>query len=293
MSWNPWRALCQAFDNDAIAKLHPGWKRCAQRCALFDFSHVGKDPDMPVSRDLGVTDDDLTAERLAPLPFPQVAMLTHFCAILVEDYWMSEDKNHFGGRVCMCMLPFEEHRRYFAVITSGALRTNDSGPNEVSPWVIEHNGRTRVLGGRQMTPQELNESRTDSSPDAEERGTRELVVNAFVMTLRMLSHINDPDRFIVRESPARPPPKPKAGKMPRAYQLPRYIILDKREIREHYTAAELQSGRRSPMPHLRRGHYRTLTEKKGKAGRRVWVRATHVKGNEVEWRQGDRYYKVV
>lgn len=45
---------------------------------------------------------------------------------------------------------------------------------------------------------------------------------------------------------------------------------------------------------LRRGHYRTLSAPIYKVpGQRVWVRATHVQGNTVEWREGDRFYKVI
>ncbi|KKK48905.1 hypothetical protein LCGC14_3140470, partial [marine sediment metagenome] len=74
---------------------------------------------------------------------------------------------------------------------------------------------------------------------------------------------------------------------------PRYILLDKTAIKSRY-ADSAPSGRASPLPHLRRGHYRTLmAERFKRPGCRIWVRATHIKGNDVEWREGDRHYKVI
>ncbi len=67
----------------------------------------------------------------------------------------------------------------------------------------------------------------------------------------------------------------------------------KDQIADRWHRAHMANVRASPMPHLRRGHYRRLRDDGTGEKRRVWVRASHVGGKCVEWRDGDVTYKVV
>jgi len=113
--------------------------------------------------------------------------------------------------------------------------------------------------------------------------------------LEEVMFFNTPDRFIVERSPdvVR---KPKAKGLPeirRSNERPHYILLRPEEIRERFGLSDdAVHDRRSPTPHARRRHYRTLRDDRftNKAGQTIVVKASWVGPEEGEFR--GRRYKV-
>jgi hypothetical protein len=112
--------------------------------------------------------------------------------------------------------------------------------------------------------------------------------------LQEVQWINKPDHFTVEVGPVEQPRKRKAkdGRARRIAERSKFIVLTKNEIAEAWHRTHRGGTHASPVPHLRRGHYRTIDAAKATGPRRVWVRAAHVNGECVEWREGDRRYKV-
>jgi hypothetical protein len=127
--------------------------------------------------------------------------------------------------------------------------------------------------------------------------TLNVVRRHFETALHALHWINKPDHYTVEVSPALPKKrkKRKKGRIARLHERPRYILLTKSEVTEAWRCAHHVGTHSSPMPHLRRGHYKTLRAARygENQGKRIWVRATHVNGKCVEWRDGDVRYKVM
>lgn len=121
------------------------------------------------------------------------------------------------------------------------------------------------------------------------------VGEVFQTALRQVNWINKPDHYTVEIGPSAPPRKrkKKGDRATRLGDRTRHIVLTKHEIAEAWHRVHRGGTHASPLPHLRRGHYRTLLSDRYKQKRRVWVRATHVNGQCVEWRDGDVRYKVV
>jgi hypothetical protein len=121
---------------------------------------------------------------------------------------------------------------------------------------------------------------------------------AFYLGLQEVNWINHPDHFTVEIGAQEPPRKTKKSKGPRVRRLAeraRHIILKKSDITTRWKKAHQGGTHAPPIPHLRRGHYKTLRAErfKEKRGKRIWVRASHVGGECVEWRDGDVRYKVI
>lgn len=123
--------------------------------------------------------------------------------------------------------------------------------------------------------------------------------DAFYLGLQEVNWINHPNHFTVRSCAASPKRKPKkrqkGTRVRRLRERERYIVLTKQEITEEWRRIHQGGTHAPPIPHLRRGHYKILRAArfKEKKGQRVWVRATHVNGHCVEWRDGDVRYKVL
>jgi hypothetical protein len=127
------------------------------------------------------------------------------------------------------------------------------------------------------------------------RETTERIVEDLI---RCISWINQPDLYVVRVEPPVEPKKkrkPQAKKMRRYSEREHFILLDKTQLTEAWHRTHQGGTHASPLPHLRRGHYKTLRAEKWKEnrGKIIWVRATHVGGEVVEWRQGNTVYRVV
>lgn len=120
----------------------------------------------------------------------------------------------------------------------------------------------------------------------------------FYLGLQEVNWINLPDHFTIEVGAEEPPRKNKKSKNPRARRLAerdRHIILKKSDITKRWKKAHQGGTHAPPIPHLRRGHYKTLRSEKFKEmrGKRIWVRATNVGGECVEWRDGNVRYKVL
>lgn len=129
------------------------------------------------------------------------------------------------------------------------------------------------------------------------RETLDVVDDWFRLAFAEVRWINKADHYTV-EVGSRPPGRKKnknGPKIRRMHERPRFIVMTKNEIAETWHRHHNGGERSSPMPHLRRGHYKTLrADRYGEnKGKRIWVRATHVNGQCVEWRDGDVRYKVI
>jgi hypothetical protein len=120
-----------------------------------------------------------------------------------------------------------------------------------------------------------------------------LLESNFLIAVKNIQWINHPDRYIVEQAATEPPRKRAKGRMQRLAEKSRHIVLKHDEIRKRW--AKAQGTHASPMPHLRRGHFKNLQHERFKEarGRIIWVRPTHVKGKCIEWRQDGKYYKVL
>lgn len=136
----------------------------------------------------------------------------------------------------------------------------------------------------------------EEAADESYRSTAKGLIEAiFTFVIDAVEWINTPEQFIVRIASEVPSRKLKTSRVRRLHERPRHILLDKNAIKTRWQAAQEDTGRAAPMPHLRRGHYRTLSAERyaEKRGKRIWVRATHVAGQCVEWRQDGVSYTVL
>lgn len=126
--------------------------------------------------------------------------------------------------------------------------------------------------------------------------SREHTALSFYAGLHHVNWINHPDHFTVSvEAPQVGKRKQMEKRLRRLSERPRHIVLTKSEIVQAWHRVHRGGTHASPIPHLRRGHYKTLRAERyqEKRGSRIWVRATQVNGACVQWRDGDIVYKVV
>lgn len=120
----------------------------------------------------------------------------------------------------------------------------------------------------------------------------ESVVRNDIAALEEIMYFNTPDRFVVRQSPERP--RRKGAKGPdllRSNERDRYILLRPQEIRERFGLSEEPvNERKSPHPHARRRHYRTLRSDRFKEskGKTIVVPASWIGPTEGAYK-GRRY----
>jgi hypothetical protein len=117
----------------------------------------------------------------------------------------------------------------------------------------------------------------------------------FYVGLQNIAWINHQDHYTVELNPESRPKKPKKNRIARWTEREHHILLTRNDITEEWQRIHRGGTHASPMPHLRRGHYKTLRADRYKEarGKRIWVRATHVNGECVEWRNGAISYKVI
>lgn len=117
----------------------------------------------------------------------------------------------------------------------------------------------------------------------------------FLLGILLIAWINRPKHYIVEQSAeiTKKPSKADKGRVRRLAERSRHIVVDHDEIRTRWTNCHGTHG--SPMPHLRRGHYKTLRAERYKnmRGKVIWVAPCHVGGECVEWREGAVSYKVI
>lgn len=127
---------------------------------------------------------------------------------------------------------------------------------------------------------------------------RDATLKITATSVQCIAWINQPNLYTVQVSPTvelSKKRKPQEKKLRRYAEREHYIMLDKDEIADAWHQTHRGGTHASPLPHLRRGHYKTLRAEKWKEnrGKIIWVRATHVGGEVVEWRQGNTTYRVV
>lgn len=124
---------------------------------------------------------------------------------------------------------------------------------------------------------------------------REHLRVCLILGILSIVWINRPKHYIVEQSAEiiRNPGKGDRDRVRRLAERSRHIVIEHDEIRRRWTDHHGTHG--SPMPHLRRGHYKTLRSERYKnmRGKVIWVSPCHVGGECVEWREGAVSYKVI
>ena len=119
--------------------------------------------------------------------------------------------------------------------------------------------------------------------------------NNVLTAIAELDSFNQPNHWILEETPARPRREGKVRREPRSHERPRYTLLKPEQIREKLGLPDPgEEGGTSPTPHERRGHWRTYRHERfaasGLASKRRWIKATWVGPSEAVI--GKRRYKV-
>lgn len=156
--------------------------------------------------------------------------------------------------------------------------------------------RIRATGNRELIA-ELDRMLEESQRvEGQLRDTlKEHLRFCFLLGILSIAWINRPKHYIVEQGPEidRKSGKKDRERVRRLAERSRHIVIDHDEIRQRWTNHHGTHG--SPMPHLRRGHYKTLRAERYKnmRGKVIWVAPCHVGGECVEWREGSVSYKVV
>jgi hypothetical protein len=117
-------------------------------------------------------------------------------------------------------------------------------------------------------------------------------VRNYVTAMEEVAFFNQPSKFVFESSPVKER-KEKAGRVLRSGDRPLFTILDPAEIRTKLGLPALtESGRKSPVAHERRRHYRTLRADRFKEakGKTIVVPASWIGPSEAV--VGSRRYKV-
>jgi len=286
----PWSAVCRVFDHKGVQARHPGWLEHLSSAAIFDLHGVS-------DAQCRAAVDAKPPGELPMLPFPRCVFLRNWQVFCVDELWFDEAREVCGGNSLAIAAPSNQLGARFLSVCSGNVRfdlTSLTGePSGAAFDFDKHAVFTEVLDYKAAT---INESGTGERPyrpgENDSARAGQMMAGLFWNMLRTLCYVAAPDHFVVERRPKKMG-RAKFGQIPRMHSRPSYIVLDKQAIKRRYEQAADPSGRRPPCPHLRRGHYRTLgAERYKNPGQRVWVRATHVSGSTVEWREGDRFYKV-
>jgi len=174
-----------------------------------------------------------------------------------------------------------------------AAETDDNSRRKINEMSEEEIERKIEQNNRELErlEDELDKAESQLGDQLEQR-----LVSVFEYGMRLVYWSVHPDRFTVERSPASGRKPKKKGKTLRLPERTTMIVMTRTQIENAWRDANRGVGvHASPIPHLRRGHFRELkSERFGvNRGKRVWVRPTHVVGKCVEWRQGDKFYKVI
>lgn len=284
----PWKRICKLFENKVLQRRHPGWKETLDSCAVFDMCGVNEE----------ALKEHFEPEHLdMALPFPTVAFINDYLFVVVKNYWAKDtgetaDGSGLGVEILGVVCPYTELASEFEFVVSGRIE-----------WLMENENMDyygfqgshiykdkpcRIERDEYGEPEFIPYSGTEPDPALKSQVLKDILI----WFTGYLGYMNQKDNFIVADHPKKFR-KSKKGKIPRMHSRSRYMVVKKGEIKKRYLDSQ-PSGRKPTMPHLRRGHYRTLTSPRyHQQGQRVWVRPSHIKGNEVEWREGDRFYKVL
>lgn len=110
-------------------------------------------------------------------------------------------------------------------------------------------------------------------------------------TIEQLIYMSQPGSYVLMETPKKV--REKSDRPIRAHERSRIRVFDPEEMREVYLSKHTGS-HKSPLPHLRMGHWRTFkAERFSKMkGQMVWIDEIQVRAGE-EWEHENKIYKVM
>lgn len=305
-----WKAMCRTMES----------KPFVRRFGTKPLRELGSFSIFEINSDQVFMDCPTPIEgvqyTVPPFPFPKIAMITDHAVVTLSQPEMDLDTSVLEYE-SMVYATRGEKQGDAADISFARIRVDTLASQAAKKFQIEAlNLRTQTYDTNGVIdfPRRVRDRDTKlDSLSAEEREKADLLHEEliqiennlflaikegvqihFIMSLLTIAWINMPKHYIVERAPEiAKPRKPDKDRAPRLGERARYIIIDHEDVRRRWTAA--QGTHASPMPHLRRGHYKTLRAERYKEarGKTVWVAPCHVNGAVVEWRQDGVTYKVV
>lgn len=322
-----WKGLCRVLESKPfLRRFGTDPLRWLDSSAIFEIA--GEQ-----SASILQTEIDLDDEHpVPPFPFPRMLLLFPSHVLLLEQPEMDLDASVLEFR-SMLYFPATHEGRLHEEISFATIRLDvaaSRGCGSIVSEVVDLRSQMHLQGGVRVRnfPPEANDPLDHSEdvlrratdplelsrfqPEAREQlaelvaevrekervcreQTDEYTRTSFTCSLLAIAWINQPKHYIVERGPEifRKPGKKGDGRTPRLGERSRNIVVSHDDVRRRWS--EGQGSHASPMPHLRRGHFKTLRSErfKEKRGKVVWVSPCHVNGACVEWREGAVTYKVV
>jgi hypothetical protein len=285
------------------------------------------------STSISQTEIDMSDEHpVPPFPFPRMLLILPDYVLLLEQPEMDLDTSVLEFR-SMLYIPVTHGDKHHEEISFATIRLDVAASRSCGRLiseVVDLQSQIHLQGGvrirnlpadandpsdhneellqRATDPLELSRFKPEAREQLaelvaavreKERVCREQIDEytraGFTLSLFAIAWINQPKHYIVEHGPEslRKPSKKKETRTPRLGERSRHIIVGHDDVRRRW--AESHGSHASPMPHLRRGHFKTLRAErfKEKRGKVIWVSPCHVNGACVEWREGAVAYKVV
>lgn len=314
-----WKQMCRFAEDRPFVKLFGA--DVMQRLstfAIFDVTDIHSPDKVVQLRDLDYDSDN----PIPPFPFPKIVLVIPDAIIALEapqmdldtgileydsmlyaayDAEMEKDQYIATCRIRIDTKRTAADRELRAEILNYLSLVDEARPTEHSDASYEREVRkTEELANDERFPEEMREKMRKLA--VELRGVQGDLMEqrkrfarmTFLIGMMVVAWINRPKHYIVQLGPeiVRKPGRDK-DRIPRLGERERYIMIEHEEVRRRWSA--VQGNHASPMPHLRRGHYKTLRAERFGAnrGKVVWVSPCHVNGACVEWREGNVSYKVV
>lgn len=308
-----WKDFCRLAEHHDFVRKFGHLSRVLEKFAIFEFS-AGQSDEVFAST---ISPD---AEfPVPPFPFPKLALVFEGHLVFLEE--PVSDGVRLQCRA-MLFMGLESQREVFARCTidldiEASLRAGEfvAEARDVESICRDADGTVRDYFGTELARlddlfegmkgtlggADLEDYR--SSIEGVRTSTRGLLEREasilqrfFVTGLHAIAWLNLPKHYIVERGPdivRKASAKGSPERVPRFGERARFILLSHGEIKSRW--GESQGTHASPMPHLRRGHFKTLRAERFKEnrGKVIWVSPCHVNGACVEWRDGNVAYKVV
>lgn len=320
-----WRRFVKAVpdiaDSFTKEKAMMRWnvEQAARSAALFDLSFLSEDnittilagvPGIGLRESAAWVPFAATDVLEIPMPFPVTAFVMQHTVTIIGHMefsegppsWYDRDDRlqgaHFVGKglTFLSQPPWNEDE-YFLTMGDVAIPLEAKTPENCDIYCLT-NTAVRMHSER---------ARYDLAMMVEElqRGgitvkkITDLTFNLMGGCVRIAYHmnkwINQPAHYITRVHDTHPPDNKKWSPLRRELsRKPRYVVLKPDEIKERWLRAH-PGQHASPVPHLRRGHYATLSHERYRhlKGQRIWVRACAVKGHAAQWQEQGKVYEIL